>query len=72
MSEAFGFDKTSARAVVEICLGVMTAAGTYLRTSGATRSDVEALTVTMMMGAVRAAADLKAPRPRRRAAPDET
>lgn len=65
VSETFGVGKSDARAIVEICLGITTAAGNYLRVSGAPRADVEDLTVAMIIGAVRAAAALKAPKPRR-------
>lgn len=65
ISEAFGVSAHDARVIVEIGLGITTAAGNYIRRTGASRAEIEDMTVAMIIGATRAAAAVKAPKPRR-------
>ncbi|MEY2758265.1 MAG: HTH-type transcriptional regulator AcrR [Pseudomonadota bacterium] len=56
LAKEFDISRTDALRLTEIGLGLTMAAGDYLQTGAASRSEVEELTVAMIIGAVRAGA----------------
>lgn len=63
---AYGIALSDALPIAEIGLGLSHAAGDYLKRTDASREEIEELTSAMIIGAVRAAATLKARKPRRK------